>query len=192
MHRPVFLSLFLLFLTPGAVFAGNAPFAGDHGYSPASLEEELAYLIAPIKHPRDIKEVLVSARGGKSPLNLLSPKARERFLASLRFTERGLSSFDYRPLTEELAVREIYQVLALFGMQRATSLMDTARVESDLDRAILDQGTDLGSAKSTCTIEKAAAGLPTIAACQGDRQGYRCASKGTCESKSGYICTSNC
>ncbi|MGB8625099.1 MAG: hypothetical protein WCD03_02970 [Candidatus Cybelea sp.] len=58
-----------------------------------------------------------------SPLRYLTPDARERFLASLRFNERGVTTFRYAELQAELSARQIREVLALFGLQRDTSMI---------------------------------------------------------------------
>lgn len=50
-----------------------------------------------------------------TPLDLLSPGARERFLASLAFGRTGLGGFDTQDLAHELTPDQIRQVLALFG-----------------------------------------------------------------------------
>jgi hypothetical protein len=59
-----------------------------------------------------------------SPLRYLTPDARERLLASLRFNERGVTTFRYSDLQAELSAGQIRQILALFGLQRDTSLID--------------------------------------------------------------------
>lgn len=58
---------------------------------------------------------------GQSPLDALSPGARKRFIASLRFGPNGVSSFDARDLAGELNRSQIRGVLALFGVEAELS-----------------------------------------------------------------------
>ncbi|HYC88278.1 MAG TPA: hypothetical protein VEO54_03635 [Thermoanaerobaculia bacterium] len=54
--------------------------------------QELAYLLAPIKTKEDLDRYLTGLRQNpeaQSPLNALSPAARDRFLNSLVFVESG-------------------------------------------------------------------------------------------------------
>jgi hypothetical protein len=50
-----------------------------------------------------------------SPINALSPGARERFLISLRFNEGGLASFDPSDVADELTDEQIHALLSSFG-----------------------------------------------------------------------------
>lgn len=51
----------------------------------------------------------------RTPLDGLSPGARERFLLSLRFGGKGLGGFDPTDLAEELTQQQIRDVMAMFG-----------------------------------------------------------------------------
>ena len=97
-----------------------------------------------------------------SPLNRLSPDAKEHFVNSLMFTDKGLGSFQYSEL-KTLPATDIQQVLSLFGVERTISLFTKESAPSNLVEEI-DQ----------------------------DHEGYQCVSVGTCMSAAGYICTSNC
>ncbi|HEX4013516.1 MAG TPA: hypothetical protein VHX17_06455 [Candidatus Cybelea sp.] len=57
-----------------------------------------------------------------SPLRYLTPAARARFLASLRFNDRGVTTFRYDDL-QRLPAPRTREVLALFGLQRDASLI---------------------------------------------------------------------
>lgn len=108
-----------------------------------------------------------------SPLALLKPAARERFVASMKFTKAGLASYAVTEL-EALTASQVYEVLALFGLERTTPMIQNAQVLDDADAAIMaaQQGdaTTLGV----------------------DHEGYECAGRGSCAKASNYICTSNC
>jgi hypothetical protein len=98
-----------------------------------------------------------------SPLNKLSPEARQRFTTSLVFTAKGLGSYDYSDL-KALSGPEVYEVLSLFGAQSGTAL-----ISKDLPSSL---------------VEPVEGG--------GDHDGYRCEGVGTCTLSAASICTSNC
>ena len=79
----------------GVLHAGAA-FAGDVIASRAELESYLAAHTS-------------------SPLDALSPGARERFLVSLTFGRAGIDGLDASDLMDELDDAQIHAVLALFG-----------------------------------------------------------------------------
>jgi hypothetical protein len=98
----------------------------------------------------------------RSPLDRLSPLAKQRFLDSLVFGDTGLGGFQYSDLEAELTPDEIQQILGLFAMERATSL-----ITGETDKA-----QDLRQAE--------------------DHLHFYCEGTGTCAPKIGYICTSRC
>lgn len=144
---------------------------------------EIAASLAPIKSAEDLKGYMAKTSAAESPLNYLSPPARNRFLSSLRFNEKGITSFSYVDLEAELTPSQIYKLLSLFGIQRTAPLMKSARVVNDADRMII--------------------GLPDVRRCDAshessqspsgcDHEGYRCEGRGTCMQTMSAICTSNC
>jgi hypothetical protein len=56
-----------------------------------------------------------------SAINALSPGARERFLISLHFNEKGLASFNYNDIADELSDEQIRELLSSFGRQEYAS-----------------------------------------------------------------------
>lgn len=147
----------------------------DRDVLKAELERELAFLLAPIKTKEDLDRYVAELRqnpDAKSPLNLLSPAALDRFLNSLVFTESGLGGYYYGDLQAQLSASQIYRVLSLFGAQHTTSLIRGARIESRADQLIMGQD------ESNL--------LPA------DHDNYECVSRGTCGPRTNYICTSNC
>lgn len=103
----------------------------------ADRQSRLDYLLAPIKSAADLTRYLSSHASGTSPLDSLSPAARQRFLSSLVFTDRGLASFDYQDLVKELTPTEIYRVLSLFGAQQLVGEFTHAKVRTEADRLLL-------------------------------------------------------
>ncbi len=135
--------------------------------------QELAFLLAPIKSREDLDrylEELRQNREARSPLNLLSPAARDRFLNSLVFTEQGLGGYQYSDLQAQLTASQAYRLLSLFGAQHTTPLIKGARIESRADQIIM---TD-------------------EAAPEGDYKDMECVSRATCGPKLTYICMSSC
>jgi hypothetical protein len=60
-------------------------------------------------------ETYLQQHAAATPLNYLTPGARERFLSSLSFNSDGVSSLDGADLSDELTQPQILEVLALFG-----------------------------------------------------------------------------
>lgn len=79
--------------------------------------EALAQAVAPIKSKEDLERYLKIIPPKSNALNLLSPAARERFIATLTFNEKGLTGFGFEDLQRELSQDQIVRVLALFGSE---------------------------------------------------------------------------
>ncbi|MCY0910650.1 hypothetical protein [Massilia antarctica] len=79
--------------------------------------EEVSQAVAPIKSQLDLQRYLKMVPPKSNPLYLLSPTARERFLASVTFNEKGLTGFGFEDLQRELSQAQIAKVLALFGSE---------------------------------------------------------------------------
>jgi hypothetical protein len=123
----------------------------------------------------DLNAYLKSA--ARSPLDRLSPAARQRFLDSLVFGAGGLGSYNYSDLEAELSVSEIHDILSLFGVERTTSMITGARVISDRDRELLSPKAPDGQLYQI-SFE--------------DHEGYACVGRADCEKTQNHICTSNC
>jgi len=137
--------------------------------------QELAFLLAPIKSKEDLDRYLEELRQNpeaRSPLNLLSPAARDRFLNSLVFTERGLGGYYYGDLQAQLTASQAYRLLSLFGAQHTTPLLSGLRIESRGDEIIMEN--EIAPVEGT------------------DYNNMECVKQGTCGPKNNYICTSNC
>jgi superfamily I DNA/RNA helicase len=106
------------------------------------IEREIANRMAVVRNKAELASYLASAPKN-SPLMLLSKGARQRFLQSLIFTDRGLASFQYSELRSELNASQIYRLLSIFGAQNSTKSIPGLRVESETDAAVYDQVTGL-------------------------------------------------
>jgi hypothetical protein len=155
MHRKLISSL-CSFCWAGALACGAAPDGGGE------LEP-----VAPILSSDELDAHLQSDTD--SPLDQLSEPARERFVDSLVFGDNGLGSYRYDDLEAELSVTQIHDVLRLFGVENTAPLLVGARVETELDKALLLR-------------------RPPSA----DYEDMYCESRGTCSSRLFSICTSNC
>jgi hypothetical protein len=103
-----------------------------------------------------------------SPLDHLSPGAKQRFIDGLVFTKYGLGSYRYTAL-EGLPATEVYQILALFKAERTTAMVIKARVPGDLSNAVINE-------EGPITF---------------DQYSYKC-DAGNCVSAINYICLSSC
>lgn len=142
----------------------------------ALMDQDIALALAPIRSQVQLQQHL-QANGANSPLATLTPAAKKRFLTSLRFNEKGITSFSYDDLQAELTASQIYQVLSLFGAQHTVSLMRNARVVTPTDQALLQP---LGTSGPLCPSQ----------ACDYDQ--YECEKQGTCAAAFNKICTRNC
>ncbi|HEY1884051.1 MAG TPA: hypothetical protein VGG51_13530 [Candidatus Cybelea sp.] len=80
-----------------------------------------------IRSQAELNNYLRLTPNNSSPLRYLTADARERFLASLRFNQRGVTTFGYADLQAQLPASEIHEILALFGLQKDTSLIALRR-----------------------------------------------------------------
>lgn len=103
-----------------AVHAGSLA-AEDEQPPGASLAAPSALQYAPPIRSAHQLDAYLQRHAPPSPLDPLSTLGRERFLRSLQFNANGLTTFNYRPLVEELNTRQVEQVLALFGAENQLS-----------------------------------------------------------------------
>lgn len=157
----------------------------------------LALALAPIRSAVDLERHLKLAERSKSPFFALSTTARTRFLSSLTFNEKGLTSFRYEELEAELAPSQIRSVLALFGAQRATPMFRNAKAVSHLDRQILGT-TYLAASTSFSDGEFGSSdyywdewGDPFDAG-RPDYKDMKCLGTASCMRAPKYLCTEHC
>lgn len=103
-HQFLAAPLLAVALLAGTPLAANAQ-ATDSSTSTPS---------APIKSRAALDAYLSAHAGMQTPLDLLPPRARQRFLDSLVFGSDGVGGFSTAELATELTPGEIEQVLALF------------------------------------------------------------------------------
>ena len=102
-----------------------------------------------------------------SPLNWLTPGARQRFLDSLIYSERGLGGMSVADLRYELTREQAYVLLQLFGAQDYALSMDaltmpraatekpaSSVLESSYDRLLAAENADGGSAGQLQAISR--------------------------------------
>lgn len=100
--------------------------------------QQLAQRTAPI-HSAEQLDAYLQNLPMQSPIEPLSTWGKERFVRSLRFNENGLTTFDYRPLVEELSASQARRLLALFGAERTLPGLPGIRVATDDDRAAMSR-----------------------------------------------------
>ena len=138
--------------------------------SPGDEDESTAI----IQSSEDLDDYLEGV--GPSPLDRLSPAARQRFLNSVVFGDEGLGSYRYADLEAELSVSEIHDILSLFGAERTTSMITGARVTSERDREILSRRSPGGNRSLTPE----------------DHMNCTCGPNYTCIWASNHICLGGC
>ena len=126
------LLLAALVLTLSFVATADGPCPCADGRSPS-----LDRFAAPIRSPADLAAWLAGRRPEASdPLIALSPPARARFLASLRFGAQGLASFQSEDIQSELSASQAWRLLALFGLQSSLAAMPPLAVRSSEDAEV--------------------------------------------------------
>jgi hypothetical protein len=123
----------------------------------------------------DLQRYLAATARSGSPLDALSSGARERFLSSITFNEKGITGFHYDDLQAELTASQIVDVLHLFGVEKDVAIIPNVRVESAADRRVIRSLVD-----------------PVEPVDGTDYKGYHCAMRATCTPSTNDICTSNC
>ncbi len=116
------------------------------------------------------------------PLYKMTPAARARFTASLRFSALGLTTFDYSDLARELGAADLHRVLKPFGFQHLVAVIPDVRVNSEEDQRVLQIQNTARSLR--CSVGEHCN--------EADYPGYKCISHATCEESTAHICTSNC
>ncbi|TMO59228.1 hypothetical protein [Pseudoalteromonas aurantia] len=98
------------------------------------FRRDLAWKNAKVKS----KEALEKVTNRSSALDSLSLNGKQIFVDSVKFKDTGLASFNYSILEAELTVEEIYNVLAMFGAQHIISRFKNARIETNIDKMLLN------------------------------------------------------
>lgn len=130
-------------------------------------QRQINWEMAKIKTRDNLDELLTK----NSPLDALSPAARERFAESVVFRANGIGGFYTGDLEAELSATQAYRILALFGLQDAVSKLSGLRIETKLDAMLM---------------------RPNLSSIAKDYGGYRCESRATCKKSAEYICMSGC
>lgn len=133
------------------------------------VEVNLAWELAPVKSFND----LINIAAKESPLDALSPAAKQRFIDSVVFTEKGVAGFYYKDLELELSPSEIHKILSLIGQQHMTPAFKKARVKTKADYSIL-YNKDPKTPDGDFLLD------------------YYCYQRGSCEKSTSKACTKNC
>ncbi|MCD7099703.1 hypothetical protein [Stenotrophomonas sp. MMGLT7] len=137
-------------------------------------QQKLIRKTAPIHSAEQLAGFLAKTKDTASPIDLLSPVAKARFVDSLRFNETGVTSFYYADIESELNSSQAYELLSTFGLQSTLAFMPKLRVDNAKDREIMTAFSDE---------------VPLLMA---DHENYWCSSRATCSRDIGSICMSGC
>jgi hypothetical protein len=132
-------------------------------------DQELAHIVlAPIRSLADLR--LYMQNHPLNPLNALAPRSLEKFVDSLTFNTRGLTSYRTAEIETELTPRQAYAVLSLFGVQDSIGQLRFSGATADEIQALQ------------------ALGPTTMDGDPGDYPGYRCVPPATCLRAVDSIC----
>jgi hypothetical protein len=131
MTRPLLVAPLVALLA-----APPSPAADGPGSCVAKRSAQLDRAAALIRSPTDLQAWLARPRPASDPFAALSPPARARFLASLRFGPQGLASFQSADIQGELSAIEAWRLLALFGLQSTLVAMPVLAVHSPEDEEV--------------------------------------------------------
>ncbi len=187
------VSLFLTNALGSVVVASDKPnnadvqlsaVISDKSISDAKLRADLNLLAASIRSERQLKRYLKNTPKDESPIELLSPSARKRFLSSLKFNDMGITSFRHDDIQRELSVTQAYQLLSLFGAQETTRFLVNSRQDTALDKEIMSM------VKRPST--ESATRKPIGGGIYDDHIGYSCVGLHNCKVASQFICMTGC
>jgi len=173
-----------IFLRTALIFTAITCTAANAQQSPSArmleekeiVERDISVMLAPIRSKATLQEYLATHQKN-SPFAALSPGAKRRFVQSLRFSEKGLSGYEYGDLQHELTVTQIYKLLSLFGVETSASAIPGLKAKSKSDELILLRG------KLNQTTLRMATDYP----------GYICGGKASCVKDERAICIgANC
>lgn len=97
------------------------------------------WLLAPIHTRADLERYLKATATAGSPLDVLSPDERTRFLSQLEFGPHGAFIAYFGDL-QYLSTRQVYRILALFGEQRYAMEFTGGRIRLASPRAAPQSG----------------------------------------------------
>ena len=75
--------------------------------------------VAPIRTAEQLQAFLQQT--GRTPLDALSSESKKRFIASLRFSDKGLSTYRFDDIERELTRQEAYALTSLFDVQESVA-----------------------------------------------------------------------
>jgi len=150
-------------------------------------QKQLAWALAPIKTLNALERISYN----NSPLDLLSPAAKERFIESVVFRNGGLGGFYYGDLEAELTPTQIHKILSMFGAQQSVRQFSNARIETQADILLLSSPLQINNSPDTQGGTSMLA-APSIMAAFAEHKNYECSSRATCGPAPSYICMSSC
>lgn len=152
-------------------------------------ERAAALRTASVRSHQDLRAYAMTNKA--SALDALPADARKAFVESVTFNENGITGFRYDVLEQHLTPTQSYAVLAMFGVQHTTSMLDGSKIRTGLDDALIASGKSIGSADTygELPVSRPVNNNHSIG---DDNDGYKCVSRATCQEWNGYICMSGC
>lgn len=112
-----------------------APSASEILVEVGQQQREIELAVAPIRSRVDLRRHLRIT--SDSPINRLPMPTRQIFLSKLVFTKKGLGSFPYIELSQNLTVTEAYRILSLFGEQRSVGLIPGLNPKNSIEESMI-------------------------------------------------------
>lgn len=159
----MFQNVLCVTIFAATVLSGCVSGASDSAQPETSVTDgvqEIGYIRSASDLERHLKSV------SDSPLNLLPPAAKQRFIASLVFTSRGLASYEYVDL-KALPAEHAAKILGLFHATKS---------DSGAGRTSIGEGVNPTDGHTT----------------RGEFEGYVCKpADGGCVARQGHICNAS-
>ncbi|GAB4180540.1 MAG: hypothetical protein Kow0020_16350 [Wenzhouxiangellaceae bacterium] len=148
-----------------------SPVVAEDGLDQAIIDAQIKGRTAPIPDAETLRAMI---EYGKLPaLQVLDPKALQRFKETAVFTEFGLASMESAVL-KGLSLSEAYQFLKLFGWEDYTlSFIDEVEIRDQQDRELLEALKDASSLTCEPELPYGAGGEPKLSIGEQD-QSLRC------------------
>ena len=118
-----------------ALLPTTVPATSSAPPSPAQASESTPLSQPPLHSRKALDAYLAAHSGSLTPLDLLPPLARQRFLESLVFGRTGLAGFNAAELAYELSDKEIVEVLSLFGAEEYARMAESRHPDGAPGRA---------------------------------------------------------
>lgn len=170
----------------------------------SNLSDTLRNMPAVRSH-KELENYFLMVSSSENPFLIMEENARKEFISSLDFNEKGLTSYNYLYLTENLTASQISKILLVFGIRQDLKTLGEIKTLTLKDKNMIKK-----SSNSTTCIEWGGGGIGGIGGIGGggggggfapppppppteprDYVGYKCF-HASCVPTARFICTNNC